>query len=357
MPPHSRRGHVNAHTHIYSALAPFDMPAPQPPPESFLQILERVWWRLDRALDEQALAAGADYYVAEALMAGTTCLIDHHESPNFIDGSLDVLAEACQRLGMPAVLCYGATERNRGRDEARAGLAECERFLRTNERPLVRGAVGLHASFTVSDDTIGEAAALARSLGAVLHLHVAEGPEDVADARRRGDASPLARLRRLDALVPGSILVHGVYLTAEEVAECEQRGLWLVQNPRSNRGNGVGYPRALTHSRCVALGTDGYPADMNDEVAALFAEAEEVEDESPRLGNRLGAGHDLCAALFGGEPPEVDVHEPMGSPEMRVDVAGREVVAGGELLTGDRAAFEARARTQAERLWQRMAAL
>src|SRR5512143_3781295 len=139
MQPHARAGFVNAHTHLYSGLAPLGMPKPQPPPANFLEILERVWWPLDRALDEATLRAAARYYVAEALLRRTTALVDHHESPNFIEGSLDVLADACQELGMRAVLCYGATERNGGRQEARRGLAECRRFIEANTRPLIRG--------------------------------------------------------------------------------------------------------------------------------------------------------------------------------------------------------------------------
>ncbi|MCA9676149.1 MAG: amidohydrolase, partial [Myxococcales bacterium] len=125
---------VNAHTHVYSGLAPLGLPAPEIAPETFVQILERVWWRLDRALDAAALAASAELYVAEAVALGCAGLIDHHESPRFIDGSLDVIADACDRFGMPAVVCYGATERNDGRDEARRGLAECARFARANRR-------------------------------------------------------------------------------------------------------------------------------------------------------------------------------------------------------------------------------
>ena len=160
-----RPGWVNAHTHLYSGLVSLGMPAPRDAPRSFLEILERVWWRLDRALDEASLRAAARLYVAEALLQGTTAVVDHHESPDFIEGSLDVLADACQGLGMRALLCYGVTERNGGRDEARRGLAECRRFLVENRRPFVRGLVGVHAGFTVSDETLREAAELAREFG------------------------------------------------------------------------------------------------------------------------------------------------------------------------------------------------
>lgn len=346
------RGHVNAHTHIYSALAPLGMPAPAQPPDTFLQILERIWWRLDRAIDRDILDASARLYVAESLLHGTTFLIDHHESPDFIDGSLDVIADACQDLGMPAVLCYGATERNRGLPEAEQGLEECRRFVRSNQRPLVRGAVGLHASFTVSDETICQASDLARELGVVLHLHMAEGPEDLDDARSRGYHSPLERLQQLDALVPGSILAHGVHLTADEVRLCAESGIWLVQNPRSNRGNRVGYPMHLAASPLVALGTDGYPADMDAEKAALLEEAPQHGDHLDRASRRLATGHELAAQLFGKSGlPESEVSE--GT----VRIAGRDLVQNGALVHADIDAIRTRAKAQADRLWQRMADL
>jgi len=326
-------GFINAHTHLYSGLATFGLPVPEQPPENFLQILERVWWRLDRALDERALRASARYYVAEALRLGTGALVDHHESPNFIEGSLDVLADACQELGMPALLCYGATERNGGREEAQRGLAECRRFIRANDRPLVRGVVGLHASFTVSDETIREASELCRELDTVLHVHLAEDRADVEDAWRRGYEGPLRRLTTLGALPRGSILAHGVHLTASEVMETQARGCWLVQNPRSNRGNRVGYPAALAESTRVALGTDGYPSDSRAELAALQEEARAHGDDERAVSLRAGAGSELFAERFGGAP------------------------AAGGADTLDLEAIGVEAAAEAERLWARMAEL
>jgi len=331
-------GLVNAHTHIYSGLAPLGMPAPAVPPENFMQILERVWWRLDRALDAASLAASAELYVAEAVALGCAGLIDHHESPEFIDGSLDVLADACARFGMPAVLCFGATERNGGREEARRGLAECVRFARDNRRPGVRVLVGLHASFTVSDATIVEAAGMARGLGTALHVHVAEDPADVADARTRGYRGVIDRLTRLDAMVPGSIFAHGVHLTADEVRACDDAGVWLVQNPRSNRGNRVGYPPALAASQRVALGTDGYPAAMDDERAVLTEEATAHGDDPAAVARRPGAGTALLAERFAG---------PVAAP----DAAARAHAAA---ALDD---IRPRAREAAQVLWARMASL
>ncbi len=358
-----RPGGVNAHTHIYSGLAPLGMPPPEPPPENFVEILERVWWRLDRALDPETLRASARYYVAESLLAGTTTLVDHHESPNFIEGSLDVLADACEELGMRAVLCYGATERNGGGDEARGGLEECRRFIDANERELVRGLVGLHASFTVSDRTIRRAGELCRKLGTRMHVHVAEDVADVEDARERGFAGPLERLLELGGLPSGSLLAHGVHLDAAQVRRVADGRLWLMQNPRSNRGNKVGYPRALGESRRVAMGTDGYPSRLDEEAEALRHEARLHDDDPDAIERRIGAGHELAAELFGidfapleaGGAADAIVVE---SGRVRhVVVGGRLVVESGALLTGDLEEIRAEAAAAAPRLWERMAKL
>ncbi|RKY20104.1 MAG: amidohydrolase [Planctomycetota bacterium] len=345
----SDRGHVNAHTHLYSGLAPLGLPAPEPAATCFVEILERVWWRLDRALDSDSLRVSAQLAVAEALTFGTTGLIDHHESPELIEGSLDILADVCQQLGMRAVLCYGATERNGGAAEARRGLDECSRFIRSNQRELVAGVIGLHAGFTVSDETVRAAAELARELGSVLHVHVAEDGADVADARARGYDGVVDRMARLDALVPGSIMVHGVHLTAAEVTTLDDAGCWLVQNPRSNLGNGVGYPAHLSQSAHVALGTDGYPADMDAELAVLNEQAQAHGEDPARAALRRERGHALLDALL---PGVEAVREPQ-----RTLIAGRVVLDGGRLPQLDLDALRVEAQAQATLLWERMARL
>jgi cytosine/adenosine deaminase-related metal-dependent hydrolase len=355
-------GRVNAHTHLYSGLAPLGLPTPTPPPENFVQILERVWWRLDRAIDEASLRASARPYVAEALLRGTTTLVDHHESPGFISGSLDVLAEVCDELGVRAVLCYGATERNDGRREAREGLRECRRFAAANTRSQVRGVVGLHASFTVSDETIAEAGTLCRELGTVLHVHVAEDTADLEDAYKRGYLGPLDRLARLDALPQGSILAHGVHLTTDEVRAAGRRGRWLVQNPRSNEANGVGYADALWASAKVALGTDGFPADMTAEYEALERLSRQHDPEHSSkliLGDRLAAGTLMVAGLFPEDDLALDeiLFLDGTSAVQNVCVGGSPVVENGRLVAADIEEIRAHAHEQAALLFRRMESL
>jgi cytosine/adenosine deaminase-related metal-dependent hydrolase len=348
-------GAVNAHTHLYSGLAPYGLPPPTPPPQTFLQVLERLWWRLDRALDAPMLRAAAEDYVARALLAGTTTLVDHHESPSFIEGSLALIAEVCKRLGVRALLCYGATERNGGEAEARRGLDECTRLAPS---ALIRPLIGLHASFTVSNATLRAAGRLARERATVLHVHLAEAGADVADAIVRGYAGPLERLQALGALVPGSILAHGVHLSRAEAGQADALGCWLVHNPRSNEGNRVGYASALGASERVALGSDGWESDMRVEDAALRRFATAHHD--PATAGRLAAGYRLVAERFGaaavplapGALGDVVVRE--AGVVRHVVVEGRVVVRAGRLLTGETGAIEATARREAARLVTRM---
>jgi cytosine/adenosine deaminase-related metal-dependent hydrolase len=326
---------VNAHTHVYSALAPLDMPPPAQPPANFMEILQHVWWRMDCAIDAGVLRTAARLYAAEALLYGTAVLVDHHESPHFIEGSLDIIADACQEMGVAAVLCYGATERNGGRDEARRGLAECRRFIESNRRPLVRGVVGLHASFTVSDDTIREAAELCRALNTVLHVHVAEDEVDVEDARQRGYRGPLERLEALGALRSGSILAHGVHLDAAQVHRAWSLGCWIIQNPRSNRHNRVGYPAALSSSTRVALGTDGFVSDMGEESRVLLDEAFAHNEDAAVVVKRAFAGQRLALQFFDELPLPEEAAQAVGLNRIIEDV-------------------RADARAAAARLWARM---
>ncbi len=244
-------GLVCAHHHLYSTLAR-GMPAPPRTPTEFLEILELVWWRLDRALDLDVIYHSARLGALEALAAGCTAIIDHHESPNAIDDSLSVIAEACAEVGVRVSCSYGVTDRH-GPEGAEAGLAENDRFLSSGGR----GMVGLHAGFTCSDETIAAAAALAQTHGVGVHVHVAEGPADTWQ-KLRGHATN------------DWLLIHGVHLPDDH----DLSGT-IVHNPRSNMNNGVGYAVPRRFANPVALGTDGIGADMLDEFRLAFVKARE----------------------------------------------------------------------------------
>ena len=239
-------GLVCAHHHLYSSLAR-GMPAPARQPRSFLDILEQIWWRLDVSLDADIIHWSAMLGAVEALTAGTTGIVDHHESPSFIDGSLDIITAACAAVGVRVNCSYGVTDRH-GPEGGQRGLRENERFLRAGGR----GMVGVHAAFTCSDELLRSASELATDLGTGVHIHVGEGPDD-------RDAA-----RRLEYLAADDwLLVHCVEL------DRPLRGT-IAHNPRSNMNNAVGYAAPGERSNAVVLGTDGIGADMLEEMRLAY---------------------------------------------------------------------------------------
>jgi len=265
-------GLVCAHTHLYSALAR-GMPAPPRTPANFKEILELVWWRLDRALDEESIYWSALAGALDAARAGTTCVYDHHASPTHIRGSLDIIREAIDRVGSRAVLSYEVTDRG-GRGQRDDGIEENRAFLEWTKRqpqtPQFRGLVGAHASFTLTDSALQACAELTRAYDSGLHIHVAEDLCDVEDARSKYGMGILERLSRLKALNEQTIIAHGTHLQRPEIDIGRKAGVWFVHNPRSNMNNQVGYAPVTDFGERLLLGTDGIGADMFEEARFAF---------------------------------------------------------------------------------------
>lgn len=242
-------------------------------------MLERLWWRLDRALDEKGIYYSALLGGIAALRAGCTAVVDHHASPNAIPGALDRVAEAMDALGLRACLCYEVSDRD-GEERARAGIAENARFLAKvagGRGGRLTGKFGLHASFTVSDRTLAAARAAAQETGAGFHLHCAEGPEDGAHSRVHHGQRVVERLLGQGILGPDTILAHCVHVGAEEIGLLAETGTAVSHQPHSNMGNAVGWAPILRMQERgvpVVLGTDGYNWDMIEAMrtaAALHA--------------------------------------------------------------------------------------
>ena len=336
------------------------MPAPPITPTGFESILEQVWWRLDCALDLEMIEWSAKLGALEALESGTTCIIDHHESPNAIEGSLDVIATACAEVGVRVKCAYGVTDRHMSSaripiqsqpratlrpramtDAARRGLEENERFLRAGGD----GYVGVHAAFTCAQDTLEAAAGLAHDLGVGVHIHVAEGPTD-ADAG--------ARLEQLAN--DNWLLVHCVHLDRHLSGT-------IAHNPRSNMNNGVGYARPAHQTNEIVLGTDGIGADMLDEFRVAFARHREA--------NVTASPGDAWSWLTNGWrlfPSALDDavewnYEPMepwhlaystGVRARTVRIGGRLMVDEGRAVTVDAHEIRRKAAEQAQRLFARL---
>ncbi len=332
-------GLVCSHHHLYSALAR-GMPAPPKTPTEFLEILEQIWWRLDCALDEETIYWSAKLGALEALSRGCTSIVDHHESPNAIDGSLSLIADACAEVGVRVNCAYGVTDRH-GAAGAAAGLAENERFLSARGR----GMVGLHAAFTCEPDTIAAAAEMAARHHVGVHVHVAEGPADTWQLLQGHTA-------------PNWWLVHGVHLPTEHGLQGT-----IVHNARSNMNNAVGYGAPMRFSNPVALGTDGIGADMLDEFRVAFVRAREydVTTTPDLIWNWLQKGYDLFPeALNDRVVWDYDPMDPWrlayspGVSPVSVEVDGVVLFENGTTTHVDAAEIRTKSAEAAQKLWAKL---
>jgi len=263
-------GLVNLHHHFYSSLARGLDPGRRL--TDFGEILDGLWWRLDRALDPATVRLSAELALADCVRWGATTVFDHHASPSVIGGSLELIADAVRHAGLSAVLCYEISDRN-GHDEAVEGLDENLAFFAAHANdPRVRGMLGFHASFTVDDGTL-EAAARRRVDGMGCHIHVAEDPLDVRVSKLVYDAAPLQRLDRHGLLDDHTLAVHCIHLGGDDRELLAERGAVVVHNPESNANNGVGrldVPAAAADGCRIGLGTDGMSSAMLGALRAAF---------------------------------------------------------------------------------------
>ena len=383
-------GNICAHTHFYGAYAR-GLAIPGPAPKDFPEILEKLWWPLDRALRMDDVRASAEVMLVDAIKHGTTALIDHHASPNAIEGSLDAIAEVVDRSGVRAVLCYEVTDRN-GMDGARAGISENLRFIQEQSR---RGSArlgamfGLHASLTVSDATLDICRdAIPPEVG--FHIHAAEHEVDEYDSLAKSGMRVIDRLSRRGILGPRAIVAHAIHIDAREAELLAESGTWVTHQPRSNMNNGVGVADVESLMRLgvpVCLGTDGFSHTMWEEWKTAYL-LHKIWRRDPRRMNGMDvvamAVHNN-AALAGQFFPQgplgviqpgaladlifVDYHPhtPLtpgnlpwhiifGFHESMVTatiVAGRVLMRDRQLLTMDEEAVAAHARELAPGVWER----
>jgi putative selenium metabolism protein SsnA len=267
---------VIGHTHLYSSFAT-GMPAPRKSPANFVEILQYVWWVLDRALDDEGVYYSALVGAIRAALGGASTLVDHHASPNAIRGSLANVRRGLERVGLRGVLCYEVTDRN-GPEGAKQGIEENAAFLTSGCKPgWFGGLFGAHAPFTLGDATLRAVAEGAEACQVGVHIHCAESNDDNEDSLRRCGRRAVGRLLESGLLRPGSVIVHGTHLTAEEIRMIYDQGCWIAHNPRSNMNNHVGYANieAMTAGR-LALGTDGIDADMLTESKVAFFKARDA---------------------------------------------------------------------------------
>jgi putative selenium metabolism protein SsnA len=390
-------GIICAHTHFYGLFAR-GMGLPGDPASNFPEILEKLWWRLDKALWPEDVHYSALVGLVDAIRHGTTTLIDHHASQGEIFRSLDQIAAAVDQAGARACLCYEVTDRD-GEKAAQAGINENVRFIRLAQARQRDGdhhlaaTFGLHASLTLSDGTLKRCNQAAKELGVGFHVHVAEDKADVKDSLRKSGLRVVERLAKWDVLGPKSIAVHGVHIDRIETEMLLDSGTMVVHNPRSNMNNAVGtadLPWMLHIGIPVGLGNDGFSNNMFVEMHAAYLLHKQASGDPrtlpadqvikmlwdhnariarvffPGLGPAFGqlvSGAPADVILVDYEPPtplnagNLPWHVVFGIDGTSVDttiVGGRVLMRHRELLTLDEKAIMARAQELAGKLWQRI---
>lgn len=385
-------GLINAHSHVYSALAR-GIVADIAPSASFVEILEHLWWRLDRALTPEDTRISAAVAAIDFVRNGTTTIVDHHASQVAVAESLGEVATGLQDVGLRANLSFEVTDRN-GAAKRDEGLRESERFAEWaaaggGEDGLLTASVGLHASFTLDDGTIERAVEIATDRGIGCHVHVAEDRGDVEDSVARSGKRVIERLESFGVLGAKTVAAHCNHIDERERAILSETRTCVAHNPQSNMNNAVGcadVPELLDGGVLVGLGTDGFSASMFDEakVANLIHRHEAGDprvghdvarrlliENNPTIASRLferpvgflgrGAAADVIVLDYT-PPTPLSVgnfagHLVFGLTGWMVEtvvIAGRVVMRERELLTVDADEVAARGRERARELWERM---
>jgi putative selenium metabolism protein SsnA len=384
-------GNICAHTHFYGAFSR-GMAIPGKAPENFKEILEKLWWPLDKSLDEEAVRYSALVCLIDAVKHGTTTLIDHHASPNAIDGSLDVIEQAVEHAGLRACLCYEVTNRD-GTEKMRAGIRENVRYIKKAKSPLLAATFGLHAPLTLSDATLDECRAAAPE-GTGYHIHVSESEDDgqtMFDGDKSGGGGwPVDWLNAHGILGPRTIIAHGVHLDEYEMDQLVDTQTWVTHQPRSNMNNAVGVAQVemmLEKGIKVALGNDGFSNSMWDEWKFTYF-LHKIHHMDPRQMNgmtvtQMAIYHnaELARVFFPDAPIGqfvpgavadiifVDYHSPtelsagnlpwhilfgfQNSMVTTTIVGGKVLMKDRQLLTLDEAEIAAKARESASKVWKR----
>jgi len=379
-------GFICTHHHFYSTMAR-GMSIPGEPATNFIEILERLWWKVDRALDEEDITLSAQLPLIDCIRNGTTTVIDHHASPAMRDGSLDLIENAVRQAGIRASLCYEVSDRN----IPGGGIAENKRFIKKVGKGdgQIAAMMGMHASFTLSDATIDECVSIARDAGVGCHIHVAEDAADREDSITKYRVPTVNRLHKLGVTGEQSIFVHCVHIDSAEMDILASTGTSVVHNPESNMNNAVGVTpllKLLEKGVLVGLGTDGMGSDMLVQMRCAYLlhrlanhDPRVAFMEAPRLllqnnaaiaerqfGLKLGEiaeGHPADLAILDYRPPtplsEANFlgHLIFGLVDATVDTTvcrGKILMQGKQVLSMDEERIAARSRELAPVMWKRL---
>lgn len=382
-------GFICTHHHFYSTFAR-GMFIPGEPASNFVEVLERLWWKVDRAIVGDDILLSAQIPLIESIRNGTTTIIDHHASPSASDGSLDVIETAVRQAGVRASLCYEVSDRN----EHGEGIRENERFIKKVGKGdgQIAAMMGLHASFTVADDTVAKCVGIAKDAGVGCHIHVAEDAADRKDSLDKYGVPTVERLHRLGLTGEKSIFVHCVHIDEAEMDTIASTNTVVVHNPESNMNNAVGVTKVLKllgKGILAGLGTDGMNSDMLTQMRCAYL-LHRLDNKDPRVAFMeapqmlLKNNADIVERQFGirvgelaeGRPADMAIldyipptpmdennflgHLIFGMTDAPVDTTvcrGQILMKNKQILTMDEERLAARARELAPQMWKRLQAM
>jgi len=382
-------GFICTHHHFYSTMAR-GMAIPGKPASNFVEILERLWWKVDRALSDEDITVSAQVPLIECIRNGTTTVIDHHASPGMREGSLDLIEHAVRAAGIRASLCYEVSDRN----VTGGGIEENERFIRKTGKGdgQIAAMMGLHASFTLSDETLEKCVGIAKDADAGCHIHVAEDAADREDSLNKYGMPTVHRLDKMGVTGEKSIFVHCVHIDEAEMDLLADTKTVVVHNPESNMNNAVGVTRLfdlLRRGVLVGLGTDGMGSDMLAQMRCAYL-LHRLANSDPRVAFLeapqllLQNNADICERQFGlrlgelveGRPADLAImdyqpptplsdtnflgHLIFGLVDATVDTTvckGKILMQDKKVLALDEERIAARSRELAPRMWKRLQAL
>jgi putative selenium metabolism protein SsnA len=379
-------GFICAHHHFYSTMAR-GMAIPGEPASNFVEILERLWWKLDRALSDEDITLSAQIPLIECIRNGTTTVIDHHASPGMREGSLDLIEAAVRQAGIRASLCYEVSDRN---VEA-GGIEENARFIKKIGKGdgQIAAMMGLHASFTLSDRTLERCVAIARDGGVGCHIHVAEDAADREDSMQKYGVPTVMRLEKRGVAGAQTLFIHCVHIDEPEMERIAATGTAVVHNPESNMNNAVGVTpllKLLKRGVLVGLGTDGMSSDMLAQMRCAYL-LHRLANHDPRVafteapGLLLQGNAEIARRQFGvqlgslaeGRPADLAIldyrpptplnennflgHLIFGLVDAAVDTTvcrGQILMRNKKILVLDEERIAARSRELAPSMWQRL---
>jgi len=379
-------GFICTHHHFYSTMAR-GMAIPGEPASNFVEILERLWWKVDKAIDGEDITLSAQIPLIECIRNGTTTIIDHHASPSMREGSLDLIENAVREAGLRASLCYEVSDRN----QPGGGTKENERFIKKVGRGdgQIAAMMGLHASFTLSDQTIETCVGIAEDAGVGCHIHVAEDAADRKDSLAKYGVPTVERLHKLNVTGEKSIFVHCVHVDESEMDTIAATKTAVVHNPESNMNNAVGVTKVLKMLEkgiLVGLGSDGMSSDMLAQMRCAYL-LHRLDNHDPRVAFMeapqmlLGNNADIVERQFGirvgelaeGRPADMAIldyqpptplnadnflgHLIFGLVDATVDTTvcrGQILMQNKQILSMDEERIAARSRELAPQMWKRL---